>query len=216
MERIELDFLVRDVVKLLNSMKVGAERIREIVKSLRTFSRLDEADMKEVDIHENIDSTLMILQNRLKGKPNFPSINVIKDYGKLPLIECYPGQLNQVFMNIIANAIDALEDRDKGRTEAEVQANPGTIKISTAIDEAKRIQIRIADNGVGISKKVVDKIFDPFYTTKAIGKGTGLGLSISYQIIVDKHCGELLCRSELGVGTEFLIDIPLKQRCWKS
>ncbi|NET46133.1 PAS domain S-box protein [Okeania sp. SIO2B3] len=210
-ERIELDFLVEDVVKLFNSMKTGAERIREIVKSLRTFSRLDEAEVKEVDIHENIDSTLMILQSRLKRKPNYPSINLIKDYGKLPLIECYPGQLNQVFMNIIANAIDALEDRDQGRKKTEVQANRSTITVRTRIDETNRAQIRVCDNGVGIRKEVIDKIFDPFYTTKPIGKGTGLGLSISYQIVVDKHHGNLYCISELGVGTEFIIDIPLKQ-----
>ncbi len=210
-ERIELDFLVDDLVKILQSMKVGAERIKEIVKSLRTFSRLDESDMKVVDIHENIESTLMILQNRLKGKPNCPSINVVKNYGELPVIECFPGQLNQVFMNIIANAIDALEERDKGLTEAELQANPSKLEISTVIKGTKRVEIRIADNGLGMSKKVIEKIFDPFYTTKPIGKGTGLGLSISYQIIIDKHSGELLCRSKLGVGTEFIINIPLKQ-----
>ncbi|NEP82553.1 MAG: PAS domain S-box protein, partial [Okeania sp. SIO3B3] len=210
-EKIELDFLVEDIVKLFNSMKTGAERIREIVKSLRTFSRLDEAEVKEVDIHENIDSTLMILQNRLKIKPNYPPINLIKDYGKLPLIECYPGQLNQVFMNIIANAIDALEDRDKECKKTEIQANPSTIIVRTIIDETNRVQIRVCDNGIGMSKEVIDKIFDPFYTTKPIGKGTGLGLSISYQIVVDKHHGNLYCISELGVGTEFIIDIPLKQ-----
>jgi len=210
-ENIELDFLVEDVMKLLNSMKIGAERIREIVKSLRTFSRLDEAEVKAVDIHENLDSTLMILQNRLKAKNNYSAIKVIKNYGKLPLIECYSGQLNQVFMNIIANGIDALEDREKKLTETEVKANPSQIIINTTINQANQLQIRIADNGLGMNQKIVDKIFDPFYTTKPIGKGTGLGLSISYQIIVEKHHGQLRCISELGKRTEFIIEIPLKQ-----
>jgi signal transduction histidine kinase len=210
-ENIELDFLVEDVMKLLNSMKIGAERIREIVKSLRTFSRLDEAEVKAVDIHENLDSTLMILQNRLKAKNNYSPINVIKNYGKLPLIECYSGQLNQVFMNIIANAIDVLEDRQKRLTEIEVKANPSQIIISTIINQTNQVEIRIADNGLGMNQDIVDKIFDPFYTTKAIGKGTGLGLSISYQIIVEKHHGQLRCISELGKGTQFIIEIPLKQ-----
>ncbi|MGK7919161.1 MAG: PAS domain S-box protein [Trichodesmium sp.] len=210
-ENIELDFIVEDVMKLLNSMQIGAERIREIVKSLRTFSRLDEAEVKAVDIHENIDSTLMILQSRLKAKNNSSAIDVIKNYGKLPFVECYSGQLNQVFMNIIANGIDALEDREKRLTKTEIKANPSQIIISTTINQTNQLQIRIADNGLGMNQNIVDKIFDPFYTTKPIGKGTGLGLSISYQIIVEKHHGQLHCISELGKGTEFMIEIPLKQ-----
>lgn len=211
-ENIELEFLVEDLQKLLKSMKVGAERIREIVKSLRTFSRLDEAEIKEIDIHENLDSTLLILQNRLKSKPNRPAIEVVKEYGQLPLVECYAGPLNQVFMNIIANGIDALDERDKNRSSEEINANPSRITIRTMVRE-HLVEISLADNGIGMSQKSIDKIFDPFFTTKPIGKGTGLGLSISYQIIVEKHRGELRCISEVGKGTEFVIIIPKKQQC---
>jgi PAS domain S-box-containing protein len=209
-ESIELDFLIEDLQKLFKSMKVGAERIREIVKSLRTFSRLDEAEIKEIDIHENLDSTLLILQNRLKSKPSRPAIEVVKEYGQLPLVECYAGPLNQVFMNIIANAIDALDERDKNRTTEEINAHPSRIAITTVLRE-NNLEISLVDNGIGMSKKAIDKIFDPFFTTKPIGKGTGLGLSISYQIIVEKHRGELRCISEEGKGTEFIIIIPKKQ-----
>jgi signal transduction histidine kinase len=188
-------------------MKMGATRIREIVLSLRNFSRLDEADMKEVDIHEGIESTLLILQNRLKSKPNRIGIEVIKKYNKLPHIECYPGQLNQAFMNIINNAIDVLEE---GRDQFGMQ-NP-QICIDSELIDNKTAVVRIADNGMGMSEKVKNKLFDPFFTTKPVGKGTGLGLSITYQIIVDKHQGKLHCVSELGKGTEFMIEIPLRQR----
>jgi len=207
-ENIELEFLAEDLPKLLNSIKVGAERIKEIVKSLRTFSRLDEAEVKEVDIHENIDSTLMILQTKLKHGPNHSEVKVITNYGKLPLIECYAGQLNQVFMNIISNAIDALNERDKNRSLEEMKANPSTIEIKTAVNK-ERVEITIADNGIGIEKEAMEKIFDPFYTTKPIGKGTGLGLSISYQIVVDKHGGDLRCLSQWGEGTKFIIELPV-------
>ncbi len=209
-ERIELDFVVEDLPRLFHSMKIGADRIRDIVKSLRIFSRLDESDLKEVELHENIDSTLMILQSRLKEKPNRPAIELVKQYGKLPKVECYPGQLNQVFMHLIANAIDALEARDKGRSFEEIVANPATCWINTQLVNNKAVQIRIADNGIGISSDELSKIFDPFYTTKAVGSGTGLGLSISYQVVVEKHGGSLRCVSEEGVGTEFVIEIPLK------
>lgn len=221
-ENIELEFLTKDLAKLMDSIQVGAERIKAIVKSLRTFSRLDEAEVKEVNIHESIDSTLMILQTRLKPGLNQAEIQVIKEYGELPKIECYAGQLNQVFMNIISNAIDALNEGNKNQNIAEIQAEPisetllapgavkgRTIKISTRV-ERDRVQIRIIDNGIGMSKKVIKRIFDPFYTTKSIGKGTGLGLSVSYQIIVDKHGGDLRCVSQEGVGTEFIIEIPIK------
>ncbi|MDY6806082.1 MAG: PAS domain S-box protein [Cyanobacteriota bacterium] len=210
LESIELEFLIEDLQKLLKSMKVGAERIREIVKSLRTFSRLDEAEIKQIDIHENIDSTLLILQNRLKSKPERPAIQVVKKYGQLPLVECYAGPLNQVFMNILANAIDALDEGDGNRTKEEMNANPSQIAITTVAKE-NMVEISLADNGIGMSQKAMDKIFDPFFTTKPIGKGTGLGLSISYQIIVEKHGGELRCVSEEGKGTEFIISIPQKQ-----
>ncbi len=212
-ERIELDFLVEDLSRLFNSMKIGADRIRDIVKSLRIFSRLDESDFKEVDIHENIDSTLMILNSRLKDQPQpgRPAIEVVKQYGQLPKIECYPGQLNQVFLHLITNAIDALEERDKQRSFEEILAEPSTCWINTQLVDNKAVQIRIADNGIGISSEAVAKIFDPFYTTKAVGSGTGLGLSISYQIVVEKHGGTLRCVSEKEVGTEFAIEIP-----WQS
>ena len=205
-ETIELDFLVEDLSKLLYSMKTGAERIGEIVLSLRNFSRLDEAEMKPVDIHEGIDSTLLILQHRLKAKPDRPAIQVIKEYGNLPLIECYAGQMNQVFMNLLANAIDALEERSK--KEPNLLPN---IRIRTEKINSKIVVIRIADNGTGMSENVRRKLFDPFFTTKPVGKGTGLGLSISYHIVVEKHRGQLKCISTPGEGTELAIEIPSRQ-----
>jgi PAS domain S-box-containing protein len=210
-EEIDLEFLVQDLPKLLSSMRVGAERIQNIVLALRNFSRMDEAEVKEVDIHEGIDSTLMILQNRLKLRSDRPVIQVIKDYGSLPLVECYAGQLNQVFMNILTNAIDALEERDQARTLPESKQNPSQIQISTAMSDSGWVQIRIADNGPGMSQEVQQRLFNPFFTTKPIGKGTGMGMSISYQIITEKHGGSLQCCSASGVGTEFVIRIPLRQ-----
>jgi PAS domain S-box-containing protein len=204
LENIELEFIKLDVIKLLNSMSVGTERIREIVLSLRNFSRLDEAEIKAVNIHEGIDSTLMILHNRLKEKPKYPEISIIKNYDDLPLIKCYPGQLNQVFMNILSNAIDALED-------VELMNKKREIHITTERTSNNQLAIKIADNGIGISPEIMPKLFDPFFTTKDVGKGTGLGLSISYQIIVDKHKGNLSCHSTLGRGTEFIIEIPMTQ-----
>lgn len=210
-EEIELDFLLEDLPKTLASMKMGAERIREIVLSLRTFSRLDEADMKEVNIHEGIDSTLLILQNRLKARPNHPEIEVIKHYGDLPKVECYAGQLNQVFMNVLTNAIDVLDERNAIQQEAELKEKPASITITTEVTNNNCIGIRIADNGGGMTKEVQQRLFDPFFTTKPIGKGTGMGLAISYSIICDRHGGVLDCHSELGKGTEFRIEIPAKQ-----
>ena len=209
---MDLEFINQDMLKLLSSMKLGTERIREIVKSLRTFSRLDEADMKEVDIHEGIESTLLILQHRLKPKPDRPAIAVIRDYGKLPLVECYPGQLNQVLMNIVVNAIDALEEAKANCTYQERKNNSDQITISTSVIDSQWVQIAIADNGVGIPKDVQQRIFNPFFTTKPIGKGTGMGLSISYQIVTEKHGGKLECFSTLGEGSEFAIQIPLRQQ----
>ncbi|MDJ1175312.1 ATP-binding protein [Roseofilum capinflatum] len=208
-EEIDLEFLTSDLQKVMNSMKGGSIRIRDIVKSLRTFSRLDEADMKEVDIHEGIESTLMILQHRIKHKPNFPEIEIIKDYGNLPRVECYPSQLNQVFMNVLANAIDVLEDKVS-------LEHKGEITIATRVSDDGLIQIRIKDNGPGIDPQTQDRIFDPFFTTKPVGKGTGLGLSISYQIVVDKHKGQFYCESQLGEGTEFTIEIPCTQQMLMS
>ena len=203
-EAIDVEFLQADLPRLLNSMEVGAERIKEIVNSLRNFSRIDEAEFKAVDIHEGIDSTLMILRNRLKEKTYHPKIEIIKKYGKLPLVECYPGQLNQVFMNLIGNAIDALEEQNANMRSP-------TIWISTQMLASKWVEIKIKDNGQGINEKISSKLFEPFFTTKPIGKGTGLGLSISYQIIVEKHHGTIICNSVVGEGTEFVVKIPIQQ-----
>ncbi|MBE9210291.1 GAF domain-containing protein [Nostoc sp. LEGE 06077] len=207
---IELEFLAEDLPKMISSMQVGADRIRSIVLSLRNFSRLDEAENKPVDLHEGIDNTLLILQHRLKSNVYFTGIEIIKDYGDLPLIECYAGQINQVFMNILTNAIDALEDQ--GNLEQRKSQLPKPkIWISTRLaTDTSRVLIRIADNGKGMTEDVRRRIFDPFFTTKSVGKGTGLGLAISYQIIVDKHGGMMDCISELGKGTEFWMEIPIK------
>ncbi|MEH1799177.1 MAG: AAA family ATPase [Nostoc sp.] len=225
-EEIDINFLAEDLPKILDSMKVGSSRIRNIVLGLRNFSRLDESEMKPVDIHEGIDNTLMILQHRLKEKSNFAEIEVIKKYGKLPEVNCYPGQLNQVFMNILSNAIDALEEsfvidhpsliNDKEQITNDIDASlasrkVGEIHIFTKLTDSNTAIIRIADNGSGMTKAVQQKIFDPFFTTKSVGSGTGLGLSISYQIVVDKHKGSLTCDSSLGRGTEFVIEIPMQQ-----
>ncbi|MEH2352440.1 trifunctional serine/threonine-protein kinase/ATP-binding protein/sensor histidine kinase [Nostoc sp.] len=198
---IELEFISNDLQKLLLSMRVGADRIRKIVLSLRNFSRLDESEIKSVDIHSGIDSTLLILQHRLQSNSKHPEIAVIQKYGQLPLVNCYASALNQVFMNIINNAIDALEESDINRQP--------TIIIQTEFREAKKVVIRIADNGIGMSESVQNKIFNPFFTTKSIGSGTGLGLSTSYSIVVEKHGGNLSCISAPGEGTEFIIEIPL-------
>jgi two-component system NtrC family sensor kinase len=206
---VDLDFIISDLPKILTSMKNGAERIFGIVKSLRIFSRHDEAEMKLADIHEGIDSTLMILQSRLNAKPGLGSIQVIKEYGNLPKIECYPGQLNQVFMNIIANAIDALEDDNHSESIAANEANPRIIKISTKLLDSEVVEIRISNNGPEITESVRKQLFNPFFTTKPVGKGTGLGLSISYQIITVRHQGELQCISAPGKGAEFIIKIPI-------
>ncbi|WP_017663394.1 PAS domain-containing sensor histidine kinase [Baaleninema simplex] len=210
-DAIDLEFLVDDLPQLLSSMMVGANRIKDIVASLRNFSRMDEAEMTLVDLHEGIDSTLTILQNRIKAKPDRPAIAIVKEYSDLPKIECFVGQLNQVFMNIISNAVDALEERDRDRTYQEVEAHPSSIRICTAKHGDNAVSIRIIDNGLGIEETIRDRLFEPFFTTKPIGKGTGLGLSISYQIITDKHGGTLTCRSVEGEGTEFEIVIPINQ-----
>ncbi|MGB3512629.1 MAG: AAA family ATPase [Microcoleaceae cyanobacterium] len=206
-EAIELDFLVEDLQKLLNSMKVGTERIRDIVISLRNFSRLDEAEMKPVNPHEGIDSTLLILDTRIKEKADRREIEIVKNYGKLPEVICYVSQMNQVFMNLLTNAIDVLKPlRNK---QQEFDRKP-TIIISTQVTELNTVKIKVSDNGSGINSETLSKIFDPFFTTKAVGSGTGLGLSISYSIVVEKHGGKLTCISEVGKGTEFIIEIPIK------
>lgn len=215
-EEIDLEFLLEDLPKLLGSMKVGAERIREIVQSLRIFSRIDEAQMKPVDLHAGLDSTLLILHSRLKGSANYPGIQVIKDYGNLPPVECYAGQLNQVFMNLLANAIDALEEYDKGRSLEQVYFCPSTIRIRTEVIDHEFVAIWIADTGPGIKEEVRDRLFDPFFTTKPVGRGIGLGLSISYQIVVAKHGGQMKCFSSPGQGAEFMIKIPIRPYPLKS
>lgn len=217
-EEIGLNFLIEDFPKLMSSMQVGADRIREVVLSLRNFSRLDQAQKKSVNIHEGIDSTLMILQNRLKAKAGMPSIEVIKEYGELPAIECYAGQLNQVFMNLLGNAIDVLEEAGKeqikipGKVPQLTHGSPENFTPRICI-RTERVGdgavVRIADNGQGMTAETKKHIFEPFFTTKDPGKGTGLGLSISYQIVVEKHGGQIDCKSGPGLGTEFLVTLPI-------
>jgi signal transduction histidine kinase len=211
LDEVELDFLSEDLAKTLRSMKVGTDRIRQIVLSLRNFSRLDESEFKAVDLHEGIDNTLLILQHRLKAKPDYPAIEVVKEYGQLPLVECYPGQLNQVFMNLIANAIDVLEETAQQQSKEGKPGKPGRIRISTQVKSEYQVQIMIVDNGSGVPEKVRSRIFDPFFTTKPVGKGTGLGLSISHQIVSEKHKGTMWCDSTPGEGTKFVIEIPIRQ-----
>ncbi len=237
-EAIELDFIREDLRKILSSMKMGAERISQIVLLLRNFSRLDEAEIKQVDIHEGLDNTLRILAHRLNSKPVDLSIKVIKEYGNLPEVQCYPGQLNQVFMNILTNAIDAIDKANKERTSSagatpsenadapnvanaaltrtltieDLKNNPSTIRIRTEVCGCNQVMIRIADNGSGMTEEVRHRLFDPFFTTKPVGSGTGLGMSISYQIVVERHGGQLQCISAPGQGTEFLISVPIQQK----
>ena len=210
-DAVELDFITEDLAKILQSMKVGSDRIREIVLSLRNFSRLDEAEIKPVDLHDGIDNTLMILQHRLKVNSDRPEIQVIKKYGDLPLVECYAGQLNQVFMNLLANAIDAMEESNQGHSFQDIVAKPNVIIIGTQKLNNNRIKIWISDNGAGIPDAVAGRLFDPFFTTKPIGKGTGLGLSISYEVVTEKHHGTLSCESAPGRGTTFVVEIPIVQ-----
>lgn len=212
-QEIDFDFLADDIFDLLQSMRVGSDRIRGIVLSLRTFSRHDESEFKETDIHQGIDSTLMILRHRLKANGKDAAIEVQKDYGELPPVPCFAGQLNQVFMNILSNAIDALRDTHHWiALEAGTEATP-TIWIKTTFYSDKSIvSIQIGNNGPPIPNTIRDRLFEPFFTTKGIGKGTGLGLSISYQIIVDRHHGKLTCMSSPTMGSEFLIEIPLEMK----
>lgn len=215
-EEFDLEFIICDLPKILDSMKMGAKRIRNIVLSLRNFSRTDEAELKKVDIHEGINSTLLLLGHRVKPNREYSGIEIIKNYSELPLVQCYPAQLNQVFMNILSNSIDALEEKYKA-----TESSSDSIQLSTNISESQlqiqidtklndnKVVVRISDNGCGISEEVQNKIFDPFFTTKEVGKGTGLGLPISYQIVVEKHQGKIQCFSEIGKGTEFIIEVPV-------
>ncbi|PSB37156.1 histidine kinase, partial [filamentous cyanobacterium Phorm 46] len=208
-QEIDLDFMAEDLRKLVGSMQVGTERIRQIVLSLRNFSRLDESAMKPVDIHAGIDSTLLILQHRLKSHDRRAEIEVIKEFGKLPLVECYASQLNQVFMNIIVNGIDAIEERCAKLSVSEAEQNPGRIAIWTGVTPQNTVMVEISDNGTGIPEEIVDRICNPFFTTKAVGKGTGLGMSIAHSIVVEKHKGKIECISQMGRGTTFKIQIPI-------
>ncbi|MEH2318890.1 sensor histidine kinase [Nostoc sp.] len=203
-EEADIEYLIEDLPKMLTSMRMGAKRIREIVLSLRIFSRLDEAEFKTADLHEGIDSTLLILQHRIKAQNNRPEIQVVKEYGEMPKIQCFAGQMNQVFMNLLANAIDSLEEG----FQKELCPNP-LIRISSE-QVNENVIIRIVDNGAGIPEEIQSRLFDPFFTTKQVGKGTGMGLSISYQIITEKHGGSLQCISSLGQGAEFVIVIPMR------
>ncbi len=206
-DRVDFEFIKDDLTKMVNSMQIGTERIREIVTSLRTFSRLDEAEHKVVDIHAGIDSTLLILKHRLKATSLRPEIKVVSQYGDLPKVECYAGQLNQVFMNLLSNAIDALDEWDSQRSPQERTQRPCQIEIITTFNDQDQVSITIQDNGPGIPDEIQNRLFDPFFTTKPVGKGTGLGLSISYQIIVEKHGGKLWCHSTPEDGTAFHIEI---------
>ncbi len=214
-EEMDFMFVQEDLPKLLSSMQNGTKRVREIVKSLRTFSRLDESELKNVNIHESIDSCLMLLEHRLASSEKDLEIEVIKNYKSLPPIHCYPGQLNQVFMHILENAIDAIRERWSKHhclsRDCLTNLTLPQIKIHTEPVDHQEIKITITDNGCGIKKETLPQIFDPFFTTKPIGKATGLGLAISYQVVVEKHRGQLTSNSILGQGTEFVIQIPIKQ-----
>ncbi|TVP60834.1 MAG: hybrid sensor histidine kinase/response regulator [Nodularia sp. (in: Bacteria)] len=209
-EEIDLEYMIEDLPKILGSMYQGINRLKDISLSLRTFARSDITSQVEFQIHEGIDSTLMLLKHRLKDQGDRPKIEIIKQYGNLPAITCYPGQLNQVFMNMIANAIDAFEDLHANQRKANIASSyPYTITITTSLDDQqKSVIIYIEDNALGIPPEVQAKIFEPSFTTKPVGKGTGLGLAISYQIIVDKHNGNINCNSTTGKGTKFIVTLP--------
>jgi predicted ATPase/signal transduction histidine kinase len=209
-EDMDLEYLREDLPKLIGSMQEGVDRIRNISTSLRTFSRADSDRPVSFNIHDGIESTLLILKHRLKASEFRPAIEVVKDYGKLPLVKCFPGQLNQVFMNVLANAIDALEESNKGLGFSEIKARPNRITVQTVMSESKdQVLILIKDNGTGMSNEVKENIFNHLFTTKSVGQGTGLGLSIAYQIVVEKHGGTLTVNSSLGQGSEFVISIPV-------
>ncbi|MCU0570265.1 MAG: hybrid sensor histidine kinase/response regulator [Oculatellaceae cyanobacterium Prado106] len=208
LETIDLDYLREDLPKLVKAMRDGGDRIKAISKSLRNFSRSDTDNKQQFNIHEGIDSTVLILRHRLKANEHRPEIGVITEYGKIPDLDCFPGPLNQVFMNILANAIDALDESNQGRHFTEIAQNPNLITIRTAL-EAYQVKISISDNGKGMSETVKARIFDHAFTTKKVGQGTGLGLAIAHQIIVEKHGGTIEVHSEPGQGTEFVLTLPL-------
>ncbi len=219
-EEIDLNFVVEDLLKLIHSMQIGADRMYDIVRSLRSFYRLDESDLKPVDIHQGIDDTLLILKHRLKANGKRPEIKVVKEYGEVPAIACYPNQLNQVFMNLLSNAIDALEQESlviptitiRTSVSSEFSNLNSEVEHPPPTQHSKIAVIRIADSGSGMSEEVRQQIFTPFFTTKPVGSGTGLGLSISYQIVVEKHGGKLSCISAPGKGTEFIVEVPINTK----
>jgi signal transduction histidine kinase len=206
-DEIDLDFISQDFVKLQDAMAVAGNRLKDISESLRNFARADDEQKKTIDLHEGLENTLLLLQHRIRARSDRPAIDISKHYGGLPLVECYPGLVNQVFMNILANAIDALEESNQGRSFSEIQLQPNQIKICT---EAKNdfVVISISDNGVGMSEPVKERIFEYQFTTKGIGKGTGLGLAIAHQAIVEKHGGKIEIASEVGHGTTFTLVLP--------
>ncbi|MBD2483269.1 response regulator [Planktothrix sp. FACHB-1365] len=213
-EEIDFDFLKDDLPQLLSSMEIGANRIRDLVRSLRVFSRLDEAQLKEIDLKEGIESTLMLLSHRLKPTSHRPEIEIIQDYDKLPLIECYASEINQVFIHVFNNAIDAIDSKALMLGNHSKTLNVFVPQIRIKIEsttEQDGLKISIADNGIGMSAEVQRRSFDQFFTTKPVGQGTGLGLAITYAIIVDKHGGTLTCNSEVGQGSEFKITLPFSQ-----
>ncbi|MEC4806987.1 MAG: response regulator [Jaaginema sp. PMC 1079.18] len=209
-EEIDLEYLVEDFPQLIQSLKTGTDRIAEISRSMRTFSRTDRLQREEFDIHEGLESTLLILKHRLKANSDRPEIQVIRNYGSIPLFSCFPGQLNQVFMNLLANSIDALEESNENKSYGEIEADPNHIAITTYFDgTTEQIVIEISDNGRGMSPETQQKVFEHLFTTKPIGKGTGLGLTIARQAIVESHGGDLAVTSTLGQGTTFYLKLPL-------
>ncbi|AFY35098.1 ATP-binding protein [Calothrix sp. PCC 7507] len=210
MNTIDLEYVREDLPKLIGSMKEGTNRIHNISNSLRIFCRADTENKILFNLKEGIENTLMLLKHRLKANQYRPAIQVLQEYGELPLVKCFPGQLNQVLMNLLANAIDALDESNDGRSFHDINANPNFIMIKTGLDKDKNhAVIHIQDNGVGMSEHIQEKVFDHLFTTKAVGKGTGLGLSIAHKIIVEKHGGTLKVNSLLGKGTEFIVSIPI-------
>ena len=218
-EQLELDFIQSDCPKLLQSMRLGAERIQEILDGLRVFSRSDEAPVKSVDLHQCIDSTLTLLKHRLDKNPVGPKIEIDRQYHASLTVECYAGQLNQVFMNLLSNAIDSVQQRYDEQDSRQDPIDPGYITITTQIQQVPQpsiVRVKISDNGVGMASETAAKIFDPFFTTKPVGKGTGLGLAIAYSVVVEKHGGTLSCQSQTDQGAEFYIEIPLTQTDHKA
>jgi PAS domain S-box-containing protein len=211
---IDLEYLREDLPKVLHSMGEGIKRIANISTSLRTFSRSDTEHRVSFQLHEGLDSTLLILKHRLKSNEQRPAIQIVQNYGEIPPIYCFPGQLNQVFMNLLANAIDALDESNQGKSFAQIQAQPNCIMVTTQLStDHQWAIIKIKDNGIGMTEEIQHKIFDNLFTTKEVGKGTGLGLSITQQIIVEKHDGKINVNSALGQGTEFIIQIPVSRAC---